>query len=161
MFDLEDMVGAIRCICWPTEFVKIGHMVQPDAILICRGTVDKRGGDEANLIVNEIIPMEQLDGKYTTGVQVHIDEQKHGVEGLQTICEIVRGYPGSRDLELQIRLKDGTIATIASHKFRVDVDSELKRRIEDSMGRGSIQYKTEVPKPQNAEPAYRRKPKQD
>jgi len=158
MFDLEDMAGAVRCICWPTDFVKVGHMVQPDAIMICRGVVDKRGGDEANLIINEIIPLDQLDIKYTTGVQILIDEQRHGVDGLQTICEIVRGYPGSRDLELLIKLSDHSVATLASHKFRVDVDDEMKRRIQESLGKGCIQYRTEVPKPQSAETnGYRRK----
>ena len=151
MFDLEDMVGAVRCICWPTDYVKVSSMLQPDAIVICRGKVDKRGGDEANLIVNEMIPLEQLDGKYTTTVQILIDQDKHGEQGLETLKEIVRGYPGSRDLEVVIKLTDGMVVTLTSHKFKVDVDDELKRRIEDSLGRGSIQYITEVPKLENNE----------
>ncbi|MDG2011885.1 MAG: OB-fold nucleic acid binding domain-containing protein, partial [Pirellulaceae bacterium] len=151
MFDLEDMVGAVRCICWPTDYVKVSSMLQPDAIVICRGKVDKRGGDEANLIVNEMIPLEQLDGKYTTTVQILIDQDRHGEEGLETLKEIVRGYPGSRDLEVVIKLTDGMVVTLTSHKFKVDVDDELKRRIEDSLGRGSIQYITEVPKLENNE----------
>ena len=48
--------------------------------------------------------------------------------------------------------------TLASHKFSVDVDAEMKRRIEDSLGIGSIQYVTEVPKPENNEPQGYRKP---
>ncbi len=151
MFDLEDMQGAVRCICWPSEFVKVGHLVQPDAILVCRGVVDKRGGDEANLIVNEIIPLEQLDGKYTTGVQILLDQQRHGTRGLQVLNEIVRGYPGTRNLTVVIKLADSSTVTVECHRFRVDVDDEMKHRIEDALGQGSIHYITDVPKPEAPE----------
>ncbi len=55
-FDLEDLDGAIRCIMWPDDFEKMGHFVQAERVVILRGSVDKRnGGDECNLIVNEVI----------------------------------------------------------------------------------------------------------
>ena len=76
MFDLEDIDGTIRCILWPDGFAEMGHLVRPTAILIVRGVIDRRGGDEANLIVNELIPLDQLDSRYTTGIVVRIDETR-------------------------------------------------------------------------------------
>src|SRR5262249_5447818 len=59
MFDLEDLSGAVRCILWPEEFSQFGHLVEPDAVLVARGAIDRRPGtDEANLIVNELIPLD-------------------------------------------------------------------------------------------------------
>ena len=61
-FDLEDVSGMIRCIMWPNDFQQNGELVQADAVVVIRGVIDRRGGgDEANLIVNELIPIEQLD----------------------------------------------------------------------------------------------------
>ena len=61
MFDLEDTAGIIRCILWPEQFVQYGELVEADAIRVVRGAIDKRpGSDEANLIVNEIIALEDL-----------------------------------------------------------------------------------------------------
>jgi hypothetical protein len=40
------------------------------------GVIDRRGGEEANLIVNELIPLDQLDTRYTTGIIVRIDERE-------------------------------------------------------------------------------------
>ena len=69
MFDLEDMDGIVRCILWPEEFASYGHLVQADAILVVRGAVDRRpGSEEANLIVNELIPLDDLAGRFTKGV---------------------------------------------------------------------------------------------
>ena len=63
----------------PTNYVEYGELVQPDAILVARAVVDRRGGgDEVNLIVNELIPLDQLDSRYTTGVLIRIDEEQHG-----------------------------------------------------------------------------------
>ena len=42
-----------------------------------RGVVDKRGGDEANLIIDELIPIEDLDSRYTHGMRLRLDEADH------------------------------------------------------------------------------------
>ena len=60
MFDLEDTEGMMRCIVWPDQFVHYEELIKPDAIVVVRGAIDKRpGSEEANLIVNEIIPLEE------------------------------------------------------------------------------------------------------
>ena len=77
MFDLEDTEDMIRCICWPEQFVAYEEFIKPDAIVVIRGVVDKRpGSDEANLIVNEIIPLADLESRYTRGVLIRVDESQ-------------------------------------------------------------------------------------
>ncbi len=72
MFDLEDMEGSIRCIQWPSEFAESGALIQSDAILVIRGTIDRRG-DEPNLIAAEVIPLEQLDRRFLTGIRLVVN----------------------------------------------------------------------------------------
>ena len=79
MFDLEDLEGIVRCIVWPEEFARFGHLVQADAILAVRGAIDRRAGsEEANLIVNELIPLEELRRRGTKGIVVRVHEESHG-----------------------------------------------------------------------------------
>ena len=53
--------------------------VQHHACLETHGLmVDYRGGDEANLIVNELIPLDELGTRYTTGIVVRVDEAGGG-----------------------------------------------------------------------------------
>lgn len=147
MFDLEDMAGAIRCILWPDDFVNFGELVQPDAILVARGSIDRRGGEEANLIVNELIPLSELSTRYTTGVMVRVDEAKHGPEMLGKIREIVRGYPGQRDFELLLQLRDGCRVRLKSNRVRLDITPELQRRLDELLGPGNFRRLTTPPKP--------------
>ncbi len=135
-FDLEDKDGAIRCILWPDDFVTYGELVQADAVLAVRGSIDRRGGDEANLIVNELIPLDQVDARYTTGLIVCVDERNADSGTLKTLHEILRGYPGSRDVLFQISLSDGSQVQLKSHRIRIDIQPELRRRLDELLGPG-------------------------
>ncbi len=137
MFDLEDLQGNVRCILWPESFAQCGHLVNGDAVVLAKATVDKRGGgDEVNLIVEELVPLEQLDKRFTRGVMIHIDEDRHGMEGLKKLHEISRAYPGSSELQLQVSLSDGRRVFMTSQKLRVDIVPEYRRRVEELLSPG-------------------------
>jgi DNA polymerase-3 subunit alpha len=160
MFDLEDMNGAIRSIQWPTDFAKSGEYIQPDAILVIRGVLDRRGGDEANLIVNEIIPLDQLDQQYTSGIRLLIDENRHESQTLKSIREIVRGYPGSKQLQFLLNLSDGSRVKMSSQTLRVEINEEMQNRLIDLLGQGCVQMVVEPPKvtPQSNRRQHGRRP---
>ena len=83
-----------------------------------RGTVDKRpGSDEANLIVNEIMALEDLESRYTRGVSIRLLEAEHGLVKLEQLHEILRGYPGNYPLELTLCLADGSRVPCAVPTF--------------------------------------------
>ncbi|NLE36535.1 MAG: DNA polymerase III subunit alpha [Pirellulaceae bacterium] len=138
MFDLEDHAGLMRCIVWPEQYAEYATLVQPDAILLIRGAIDKRpGSEEANLIVNELITLDDAPGRLTAGIRIRVIEEQHGPRGLEQLHEIVRGYPGSCPLHLHLALADGT--QVACHcKSRVEVNPEMRRRIDELLGPGNV-----------------------
>src|SRR3972149_12256538 len=139
MFDLEDAEGQIRCICWPDLFVQCEPLIQPDAIVVLRGAVDKRpGSEEANLIVNEIIPLENLSARLTRGVRIHLSEKEHGPHQLEQLYEILRGYPGDAELQLQLSLGDGSKVSCQCDRLRLAITPEMRRRIDDLLGPGHV-----------------------
>src|SRR3954447_12270808 len=105
MFDLEDIDGAVRCILWPEDFAAHGHLVAPDATLVVRGSVDRRpGSEEANVIVNELVPFVELDARFTKAIVLRVSELAHNERGLDQLYEILRGYPGDCELQLVLSL---------------------------------------------------------
>jgi len=156
-FDLEDMAGSIRCILWPSDFETYGEFVQADAILVARGVIDRRGGgDEANLIVNELIPLQDLESRYTSGVVIRVDEEIHGADKLSLIREVVRAYPGNCELHLMLRLIDGSRVLLKSNRLRVEINEELRGRINELLGEGNFQLMTAKPTPSPPRPKGRR-----
>ncbi|MEM8677856.1 MAG: DNA polymerase III subunit alpha [Planctomycetota bacterium] len=147
MFDLEDMHGAVRCILWPEDYAKYGELVQHDAILVARASVDRgRGGDEVNLVVNELIPLDELGSRYTHGVQIHVHEPEHDAQTLKKLHEITRAYPGNCELQLVLNLADGQRVAMKSNKLRVDVQHEFKDRVEELLSPGHFRLLTSGPK---------------
>ncbi len=147
MWDLEDLDGIVRCILWPEQFAEFGHLVVSDATVAVRAAIDRRpGAEEVNLIVNEVMPIEALAERFTSGLSIRIDEQRHGIEMLGTLHEIIRGYPGPKMLKLQLTLEDGSLAQLESGT-RIDITPELRRRVDELLGPGNAQPIAAPPKP--------------
>ncbi|MBW3596574.1 MAG: DNA polymerase III subunit alpha [Planctomycetes bacterium] len=147
-FDLEDKDGAVRCIIWPEEFAKFGHLLQPEAVLILRGAVDRRGGgDECNIICNELIALDEMESRCTRGVKIRIDEARHGTGSLGKLREILRFYPGDGEVQLVLSLENGAQVHLSVGKLRVRVNDEMRNRVDDLLGPGNLQLITEAPRP--------------
>jgi DNA polymerase-3 subunit alpha len=139
MWDLEDLDGVVRCIIWPEQFAEFGHLVKADAVLALRATVDRRpGSEEVNLIVQELIPLEELSARFSNGVIIRVREELQGGDVLASLREIVRGYPGNKPLRLRLELADGGVVTLDCAKSGVTIDPELRRRVEELLGPGSF-----------------------
>jgi DNA polymerase-3 subunit alpha len=124
---------------WPEQFAEFGQLVKADAILALRASVDRRpGGDEINLIVQELIPIEELSARSTSGVLIRVREDAHGTEALVKLREILRGYPGNKPLRLRLELADGGCVTIDCPKSSVAIDPELRRRVDELLGGGNF-----------------------
>lgn len=138
-FDLEDIDGGIRCIAWPEDYAKLEELIQADRVCIVQGRIDRRGGDdEANLIVNEVIPVEEIETRYARGVIVRVNESVHGKEILRPLNEILRGYPGSAELRLMLILLDGHHVILKSQRG-VDLAPEMRNRVDELLGIGNFE----------------------
>ncbi len=147
-FDLEDMEGAARCICWPDGYEKVGHLIQPESVVIMRATVDKRDGqEEVNLLANEIIPIEEANERFTAGVQIRVDQLQHPEELIPQLNEVLRGYPGHMEVMLVVRLDSGETVQMRVNKHRVAITPELRGRLDDLLGRESHRLLVAPPKP--------------
>jgi DNA polymerase-3 subunit alpha len=148
MWDLEDLDGVVRCILWPEQFAELGQLVKADAILAVRATIDRRpGAEEINLIVQELIPLDDLSARFSNGVLIRVREDTHGIDALTPLREIVRGYPGNKPLKLWLDLAEGGSVTLDCAKSAVAIDPELRRRVEELLGPGSFRVTGGAPKP--------------
>jgi DNA polymerase-3 subunit alpha len=138
MFDLEDVDGSIRSILWPQEYAKFSEFIKADAIVVLQGRLDFRSGDEANLIVDKVVPVDQLSESMSHGLRIRFDERELGTQQLRTAQEVLRGYPGDRTLKIQLVLHDGTVVELNS-KRRIEVNEELCRRLRDALGESNVE----------------------
>jgi len=143
MFDLEDTSGILRCILWPDLFVQYGERVQPDAVCVVRGTVDKRpGSEEANLIVNELLALEDLAARFTRGIVIRVLEETHGLSSLEALHEVFRRHPGDCQVQLLVGLKGGSRVLCNCERLRVAPSAEMRSRLDELLGPGHVRLVT-------------------
>jgi len=108
MFDLEDMEGLVRTICWPEDHARLGEWIVPDAVVVVSGSIDRRAGsDETNLIVNDLVPIADVWTRPVRSVTVKIAEQRHAPDVLARLSEVLARHPGRTPVRMVIELADG------------------------------------------------------
>ena len=83
-------------------------------------------------------------------------EEIHGEEKLGMVREVVRAYPGNCELHLVLRLVDGSRVLMKSNRLRVEINEELRARINELLGEGNFQLMTAKPTPAPPRPKGRR-----
>ena len=78
---------------------------------------------------------------------IRVREDVHGADVLTPLREIVRGYPGSKPLRLRLDLTDGGCVMLDCAKSSVEINPELRRRVEELLGPGSFRVMASAPKP--------------
>ena len=123
---------------WPEQFAEFGHFVVPDAILGVIAKVDRRpGAEETNLIVDRLMPLEEMAKQFSSGMVLRVREEQHGEHALQQLREIVRGYPGNKRLRLRLDLVSGGQVWIESSWPGVEPGAELNERVDQLLGVGN------------------------
>ena len=78
-------------------------------------------------------------------MRIRLDESDHDTDTMSRLREIIRGYPGSQELLFSMRLSEGEMVHLKSDKYRVEVNQEMRGRIDDLLGSGH--YKLLMSKP--------------
>ena len=139
MFDLEDMDGLVRSICWPEDYARLGEHLQPDAVVLVAGSVDRRAGsEETNLIVNEIVPIAEAWRLQPRSVTLKLTDGLHDAATLDRLAELVRRHPGKVSLRLVLDLADGSRVLLEADRDKVGWTPEFHRDLVALLGPGCV-----------------------
>ncbi|MCL2305654.1 MAG: DNA polymerase III subunit alpha, partial [Planctomycetaceae bacterium] len=143
MFTLDDGHDSIRSLIWPEQYATYSQHVKPDSIVFAIGKIDRsrsKNENDANLIIDELVPVDQAEQKLVRGLSITVSEKEHGIESLSALFEILRNSPGRNELELLIQLADGQTARLKCRKMGITLNSELKHRVSELLGNGSLRF---------------------
>jgi len=142
MFDLEDMDGLVRTICWPEDYARLGDHIRPDAVVLVAGSIDRRvGSEETNLVVNEIVPIADVWRLPARGITLKIEEAGNGAadtDRLAALAAIIAAHPGQVPLRLLVDLADGTRVLLEVDRHRVAWNPALIDAVAGLLGPGCI-----------------------
>ncbi|MDR1268802.1 MAG: DNA polymerase III subunit alpha, partial [Planctomycetaceae bacterium] len=149
MFTLEDIEGPIRSIVWPDQYAKYAPLVKSESIIFAAGRIDRtrgQGENDGNFIINALYTVEEAMEQLSRGLGITLDENRHTVESIKKLYEILRGYPGHGALELSVQLRNGSLAQFRNPKLRIEMRSDVQQRIIELLGNDSIRLLKAAPK---------------
>jgi len=152
MFDLEDMDGIVRSICWPEDYARLGAYLQPDAVVVVSGSVDRRAGsEETNLIVNDLVPIAEVWTKPVRQVTVKLSEPLHDIGTLNQLAEILRRHAGPVSLRLVLDLADGRRVLLEADRHKVGWSHQLHAELQGLLGSGAVRAAVSLGKARSSE----------
>ncbi|MGL4595477.1 MAG: DNA polymerase III subunit alpha [Thermoguttaceae bacterium] len=137
---IEDAQSTIRSIIWPEQYAKFQPLVYNESIVFAAGRIDRsrsQNEDDANLIINELLSIEEAAEKWTRGWSIILDEAIHSPEQVRCLQEMLQKHPGTFVVDLSTRLKSGTVATFLSN-IRIKAEQELWHKIGNLLGYESL-----------------------
>jgi DNA polymerase III subunit alpha len=145
MFDLEDMDGLVRTICWPEDYAQMGAAIEADAVVLVAGSIDRRAGsDETNLIVNAILPIHEAWKLQPRNVTLRVDESEHDTTTLDSLSAAAKRHPGGVPLRLVIRLASGSVVLLDADGTRVAWSPGFLGEVGELLGEGSVRASVAV-----------------
>ena len=145
-FDFEDPHGMVRCILWPEEFARMGHLVESDAICYVKGRVDRRGR-EPNLIVNQIMSLDEAEKTFTDRLAIKFQHGLHDENDMIRVRDILNRHPGLADVILLVETPDEKThdrqlryVMQLPNSMRVACDAALRTELAAALGENHFRF---------------------
>jgi DNA polymerase-3 subunit alpha len=138
-FRLEDLQGGVNVTCFPRTFERFRHLIAEDSVVVCRGKLEERVGDDATsslgLLLDEVLEPEQALQAFKGGLIIHLCPSDDVL--LPRISELVGTHRGPSRLFFEIEGVDGRLRRVrSSERHSVRISTELARGIEGILGSG-------------------------
>ncbi len=136
---IEDAVGSIEVIVFPQLYRARQLILQKDALLLVKGTVDKTEKG-IKIISTDISRLGELEIKNNEIGRVEISFQSalYGSTSLHMLRSVLSNYEGEYPLYLRISLED--TETVISTGMKISSGNEVISRIEEIVGKGAVRY---------------------
>ena len=129
-FRLDTLDGSIAAVAFPEAFARFGIHLQPDAAVMLCGCV-RKDGNEAGLAVDEIYPIDEVPGRFTLSLSLHVHVATWTEERMRDLKDVLRRHPGKTPLQICLLYPDNAkVHMRASSQLAVRVSEALVKECE-------------------------------
>jgi DNA polymerase-3 subunit alpha len=137
---LEDLTGAVECVLWPDDYVRLKDEVAEDRVCFVKASVE-RTRDEPGLIINRIMSVEQAQRERTQGVVLWLSVGVHDPNVIDAISRVLQRTKGTCPVFLHIHDPAGKKMLLkAGEAFRVNPQALAIDELETILGPGRVKF---------------------
>ncbi len=135
---IEDFTGTAECIVFSDAFQKYQQDLVLDAIVMVVGKGEVNG-PTLKILVNEVLPIEKVRGRFTRSVMVSIDLEHVKEENIIALRELFESNQGKTPCFLKVRGESAT-RVYQSTRYLVNPTDQLVQGVQDVLGPDSIAF---------------------
>jgi DNA polymerase-3 subunit alpha len=140
--NLEDLTSTVETLVFPRTFQKFSSLVRVDSMVFITGRINLRE-EEAKLIAEEIIPLEEVKSKFTKAVLIRLSTPGLDRPLLDDLKSILSRHRGKIPVLLNFQEPSGKrISVSVGRNYSIKPDNLFLKEIETLCGAGSIGFKT-------------------
>lgn len=137
---IEDQTASVEVVVFPNLYAKTHTLLAQEQIVILEAEVQKTE-NLVKLLGEKIVPIDQAQNEWTSGIIIDVDATEVGVEILEQVKPVIERYPGECISCLKIRVdkEQPSVLVKLSDEYRADAHPNFFKEIETILGQGSIE----------------------
>jgi len=133
LFNLEDLTGQAKMRMFDEAIRNYQSLLEEGALLVVKGRLQLRD-DEPVVTVEELIPLREAREKLASRVTIDLEGMPPDERFLEDLAGVCAAHPGPAQLCFTIRARDGKRLRLLSGNYRLQVDNDLLRDLEEVVG---------------------------
>ena len=120
---IEDLSGKIDATCFHQKIGEFNDFMQPDNKIIITGKVSYRNGEEPNIIIDDVKP---VDNANIFMISINDDIP---YEELVAMKDILAKYPGADPVVIKVKDEDSEVKIASAPTFWVNATNDLEHAV--------------------------------
>ena len=138
--NIEDQYASVEVVVFPKVYTQTHTFLAQEQIVLLEAEVQKTD-NAVKLLAEKIVPIEQAENEWTSGVVLHADAAAHGLEILEQVKPIIERWPGECLSFFKIKVDDAhpEVLVKLSDEYRTQSHPDFFKEVETILGEGSIE----------------------
>jgi DNA polymerase-3 subunit alpha len=136
---LEDATGKIEIICFARDYERLAEQLRIEAPVLIRGVLMGEEDAAPKIAINGLIALEQVQVKLPAGIRIRINLDRATEEMFAGLKSAADAAPGPGKVMLHLERKGEYAVILEPEGMSVSADRGWVERIEDLVGKGTVQ----------------------
>jgi DNA polymerase-3 subunit alpha len=139
MGHLEDATGKIDVICFARDYEKLSEQLKIEAPVIIRGVLMGEEDAAPKIAISQVQALDAVKVKLPNAIRIRVNLEIASEEMFASLRSAADAAPGPGKVMIQLERKGEYAVILEPEKMSVSADKGWIERVEDLLGRGTVQ----------------------
>ncbi|WDP86196.1 MAG: DNA polymerase III subunit alpha [Desulfobacter sp.] len=137
---IEDQTASVEVVVFPNLYAKTHTLLSDEQIVILEAEVQKTE-NMVKLIGERIVPIEQAEKEWTSGIVIQVDASLHESDILSRLKPVIERYPGECISLIKVKIDDvlPPVMIKLANEYQTDAHPSFFKEVEELLGPGTIE----------------------